>query len=83
MGWILPCLSHWDKTAPVAKSEASHSIIQGFVESGILRTGVVVKACLSSARALSCASPQSHFLPFLKRAVIGHTILEKSRMNLL
>ena len=53
-----------ERTAPVAKSELSALIQNGFVESGEMRTGTEVTLSFSLSKAVHSAVPQLHFTLF-------------------
>ena len=58
-----------DRTAPVAKSEASVSSLNWQSLLGYARIGVVVKHCLSCVKALASASPHVNVLSFWVRSI--------------
>ena len=81
IGWKVPSSCCWERTAPVAKLEASHSKRNRPVSDGNARTGAEVTAVFSASKAFCSGGPQDHFLDFHVRAWSRQAVSEKPWMN--
>src|SRR5258705_10330760 len=71
-----------DRTAPVAKLDASHSRQKGPDLDGKVSVGVEVTALFSASKACCLAAPHDQSFDFQVSAWRGWAISEKSWMNL-
>ena len=76
-----PSGPNWVRTAPVAYFEASVSIWNGFVKSGIVRTGSSVNFLFSKLMAFWHSLVHSNFWSFFNRLLSGLASSEYPRMN--
>src|SRR3954470_20527319 len=69
------------KTAPTAKSLASHIISKGKFQSGGCTIGAVINAFLRTSKASLQSSSNTKGASFWRRLVRGLEVLEKSLIN--
>ena len=67
MGCSIPSTS-WNRTAPMATSEASTAKKNGWPKSGGLRIGWVANLDFKSKKARSVSAVQTNLIPFLRRS---------------
>src|SRR5260370_34203239 len=83
IGWNSLSSCCCDRTAPVAKLDASHSRWKGPDLDGKASMGVEVTVLFSASKACCSAAPHNQSFNFQVSAWRGRAILEKSQMNLL